>query len=98
MLEHPKFAEAAEWSDEEIEALVEAQLSHPAYIAALEWTDEEIEALVKAQMAHPSQQYTPAEECVTTILMAAVMAGHYALPPDSESNRLCEWYSKQYEQ
>ena len=96
MLDHPNFQEAVNWGDEEIQALVNAQASHPSFLDATAWSDEEIQALVEAQFAHPAFQATEQEDCAQVILMAAVLAGDYdALPPDSEAERLCDWYSEQ---
>ncbi len=41
-------------SENDIEALVAAQMSHPDFQEAVHWSDEEIAALVAAQATHPA--------------------------------------------
>ena len=84
--------------DSSAKRLAEAFLEHPRYLAYLEDGESEVvKAFTDAILEHPAYQTTPEEDCVNLILMAAVMAGDYSLPPDSEIDRMCEWYQRQTE-
>lgn len=76
---------------EAIELTVDRILNHPNYIA---WSqsDEFIQKFTNALLAHPSR--TPEQDCATVIPMASVASGK-ELPPESESDRLCDWWKEQ---
>ena len=82
-------------SDVDLDRMVEAFVSNPEYRPAMETSEEEIRTMMDVMMEHPSMQTTPREHCVTVILMSVVMSGDYTLPPDSEGDRLCDWYMSQ---
>ena len=82
--------------EDTINRMVDAMLSHPRYLEYLEDDDGLAEAMVDAFMANSQYQEfletKPEEDCAGVILMAAVISGDYTLPPDSDVDRLCEWY------
>jgi hypothetical protein len=80
--------------EEFVEDLVEALMSNPKYLDYLE-DDQWIEQFTNALLQNPEYLPTPREECAQVILMAAVIAGDYDLPPDSEVDDLCDWYLDQ---
>ena len=77
------------FTDADADKFVEALMTNPKYQAYL--ADED-NTMVNAMLEHPAYQTTPAEDCATVILMAAVMSGEYELPPDDDKERLCAWY------
>ena len=81
-------------STDDAERFVDALMAHPRYVEYLEG-DEMVKKFTNAMLEHPSFQTTPAEDCATLILMAAVIAGDYSLPADSEVDSLCAWYLDQ---
>ena len=84
--------------EDTVNRMVDALMAHPRYLEYLEDEDGElVKAFTNAMMEHPAYQTTPEEDCATVILMAAVMSGDYALPPDSDVDRLCAWYLSQSE-
>ena len=96
LMAHPKYLEYLEDDEDTVNNMVDALMAHPKYLEYLE-DDEWVEDFTNAIMAHPMYQTTPEEDCVTVILMAAVMSGDYTLPPESDVDRLCAWYISQSE-
>ena len=87
-----------EFTEEDADKFVEALMTNERYQAFLADEDGEmVKAMTEAMMEHPSMQTTRGEDCATVILMAAVMSGDYAVPPDSDVDRLCDWYLGQIE-
>ena len=87
-----------EFTEKDADRFVEALMTNERYQAYLADEDGEmVKAMTEAMMEHPSMQTTRGEDCVTVILMAAVMSGDYAVPPDSDVDRLCDWYLGQIE-
>ena len=82
---------------------VEALLANPTYqdylADASDFTTADAGLLVEAMMSNPTYQgyleTTPAEDCATVILMAAVLSGEYELPTGADKARLCDWYARE---
>ena len=88
----------SEFTDEDADKIVEALMTNEQYQALLEDADgTRVKAMTNAMMEHPSMQTTQGEDCATVILMAAVISGDYTVPPDADSDRLCEWYADRIE-
>ena len=97
--------EPAQLDEDTIASIVDALLEHPKYQESLEMTPEQeaafVDAFVSAMIENPQYQEfletTPKEDCITTIVMAAVISGDYTIPPDDDVERLCEFWRSQLE-